>query len=601
MDYSSTRTIFKEIIIMTRRFTKTALCTVCVLLLAASFAPGAENILKLVPESASGLVIINQPGTVSAKLQALGREMQLPVPDLLAMFKANFNVSEGFDENGTIALVVLPPQGNEPIPIPTPILLLPVTDYGKFIQQFEPENATEEVTKIKVMNTPAWVRNIGGYAALTDISHREVLEKTLKISPEVPRGLAPWQEWLATNDVAGVLLRPGIKNLSAAAQKRLQMLKSILARGGEQQKQAAAVFEVYEKILQAAAKEITACALGLQLDKQNVLRATSRTALVSDGQLAKLLGKLRPAKENFLKGLPDEPFVAAGGGVFSDAIMEETLKFSFNMMKTMPEMYGLNKEQMDKWSATTAQKLKGIRSMSMVLGAIRGDESLYAHSIGIMEVEDSTAYMANYEQYIEQYNELIKSAHSPLLQSMEIEKSQLDGTAALQITMKAPKPPAGQQTPQYEQMMEVLFGPGGELTSWLAPAGDHHVVMGYVNQDSLKKTMQAVRQGKPGLANNAEVLKTAALLPSNVLAIVYLSPQGTNNFIKRMISVIAPPEVKELKLPEFPKTPPIGYAISAVPNELQTCLVVPAEVFRAVGQYIGKIKAMHNGNSTVKP
>jgi hypothetical protein len=52
-----------------------------------------------------------------------------------------------------------------------------------------------------------------------------------------------------------------------------------------------------------------------------------------------------------------------------------------------------------------------------------------------------------------------------------------------------------------------------------------------------------------------------------------------------------------LKLPEFPQTPPIGFAITTGKDELQTCLVVPGEVLQAIRPYVGKVRAMR-GSST---
>ena len=53
-----------------------------------------EEVLKLVPDLASGFLVINRPAAVDAKLQTLGREMQLPVPSLLMMLKEQFNIPE---------------------------------------------------------------------------------------------------------------------------------------------------------------------------------------------------------------------------------------------------------------------------------------------------------------------------------------------------------------------------------------------------------------------------------------------------------------------------------------------------------------------------
>ena len=93
---------------MTRRFTFAALAMACVLWLTASRAPAAEDILKLVPDSAWGFLVIHRPDAVDAKLQALGREAQRPVPSPLAMLK-QLGMGEGLDETTAAALLVLPP------------------------------------------------------------------------------------------------------------------------------------------------------------------------------------------------------------------------------------------------------------------------------------------------------------------------------------------------------------------------------------------------------------------------------------------------------------------------------------------------------------
>ena len=43
--------------------------------------------------------------------------------------------------------------------------------------------------------------------------------------------------------------------------------------------------------------------------------------------------------------------------------------------------------------------------------------------------------------------------------------------------------------------------------------------------------IEAIKQGKPGLAGDAGVAKTAALLPSGAKAVIYLSPAGAIEFL----------------------------------------------------------------------
>jgi tetratricopeptide (TPR) repeat protein len=243
-------------------------------------------------------------------------------------------------------------------------------------------------------------------------------------------------------------------------------------------------------------------------------------------------------------------------------------------------------------SEMSSQFFKGIRGASFMLGVSQSSEPIYSKLIGVMRVENSQVFMANYEKYLQQYSELLKDAHSPILQPPTVEKTEIGGVAGLQITMFVPQPPGGAQMPQQARVMETLMGPGGKITTWLAPVDEHNIIMGYVSKEHMQQTIEAVKQGKPGLANDAEVSKTAGMLPSDAILVGYLSPQGMIEFIKRMGSVVMPPEMKvEQKIPEFPKTPPIGFAVTTAPNELQTCLVVPGEILLAVPKYIEKINS----------
>ena len=150
--------------------------------------------------------------------------------------------------------------------------------------------------------------------------------------------------------------------------------------------------------------------------------------------------------------------------------------------------------------------------------------------------------------------------------------------------------------------MEYFFGPEGKVVGWIVPVDEHSVVLGYVNKDLLQQTIEAIKQGKPVLAADAEIAKTAAMLPPDAVTVGYLSPQGTIEFVKQTM-LAAIPFVGNLKddLPEFPKTSPIGFAINVAPNEVQKTLVIPADVLRAIMPYVGKVQAVWSGATTAVP
>ena len=199
--------------------------------------------------------------------------MSLPIPNLLAVFKERSGVREALDERGSVVFLVLPPAA--PGDLPAPVLLLPVTDFNKFVQQLKPEPDAGEVKQVKFFGDTAWVRDIGGHAALTGRSFRGALEKGWKPSAEVPASLASLQDWVAKNDVTAIIQTPGIKFLAAQAQQGIKQLQATLSKAGPEAQPAAAVFDMYAKLFQAAEKEVAVFGLGLQLSEQQVLRVTT--------------------------------------------------------------------------------------------------------------------------------------------------------------------------------------------------------------------------------------------------------------------------------------------------------------------------------------
>ena len=154
-----------------RPFAKALLLT-CIAALAgaAGQVRADDDVLKLVPDMALGFAIVNRPEAADAKLQALGQQMKLPIPSALAKLGGPGGIGpggiqEGLDKKRPIAVLVLPPK--EGMPIPTVILLVPVTDYAKFVGQFKPGETEAGVSKIALFGSPALTRSIGSYAALT--------------------------------------------------------------------------------------------------------------------------------------------------------------------------------------------------------------------------------------------------------------------------------------------------------------------------------------------------------------------------------------------------------------------------------------------------
>jgi hypothetical protein len=548
----------------------------------AAHVRAEDEILKLVPEEALGFAIVNQPADADAKLQQLGQQMKLPIPSLLAKLQGPGGIRAGFDKNRPIGLLVLPP--NDDNSIPAVIALVPVTDYAKFLEQFKPENTKDGVSEIKIWGDASVVRNIGGYAAIAGAPFRDALAEDVKLADKVSAEVAVWRPWLAKKDAAAVMLTPGIRLLSTKVQQGIAAIKPLVAQSGAPQaKQAAAAFDMYVMFFQAVEKEVAAFGLSAERDAQGVVRFTQRARLARGGDWAKFVAGVKPSKQDVLAGLPDGPFVFAGGGPLSESAMGTLLNFSMDLMKNLPDMYGLSEEQVKSLAELGKQRFAGIQGISFLLGTGESGEPIFAKSLGILRVKNSQTLLADYEKYLASYNQLVEKVKSPMFQPISFEKMEFDGARGLKMTMKMPQMP--NMPPESVKIMERMYGPGGKIAISMVACDEHTIVFSYMSEEPLRRAIAAIKQGQPGLAGNADVAKVAALLPPDATWVMYFSPKGTFSFVSQTLAA-AIPAGNGPKIPEFGPTPPIAMAVTTGPDTVEFHQIVPAEVVKEIGGLI---------------
>lgn len=580
---------------MVRRRTLITLLAMWPALLAATFAQAAEDVLGVIPERALGFVLVNRLAETDAKIQSLGQQMQLPVPSPLEMFKTAAGVPEGLDEKGSAAIVVMP--GKDASKQPVAVLnFVPVTDYRQFIEQLKPNNASAAIVEVQVRGRSFLVGNRGGYAVVAEPRYRDALEKALGAPRRTPREVTPLREWLAEGDFAGVVTRRGVELLCAKGQEALQDVKRSLAALPEDKRKgmeaAVGVFTVYEKMLKAAGEEISGYAFALEADENGALHLTERMRFTSGGRAAKMLSQVKPPEGDLLAGLPGGPFVFALGGTLPESLGECLMQFSAEVMKAAPGLYGLNNQQVDKLVEISTQSMKGLRGMSMMMGVGKPGDPIYSDIAVVETVDHAEAFMANYKKTLEVMNQLVKEAGESMLTITKLEDVEIGGVPALKLTMKIPMAPGAVKMPNYEEVMEKLFGPGGKIVAFVAVADDHTIVSAYPRRRLLRESLKVVDGTRPGLVGDPQVAKTAAMLPSGALCVGYVSPKGTIDFINRVIPAMTPEGKSPLRLPDFPPTPPIGFAVKAAPGELRSHTVVPAAVVKAVGGFVAELKKL---------
>ncbi len=152
-------------------FTTFGAAMLALMISAASARAQAPAALNQAPKDAQLVLVIPNLQSFSDKLANLKDQLNLPAPamdDLLGEFKAEFGMDNGFDDNGSMLVVVEDlatalANGTQP----AYVMLIPVTDYAAFIGNFNGQ-ADGGLTALTMPGgQPGFAKQVGGFAVLS--------------------------------------------------------------------------------------------------------------------------------------------------------------------------------------------------------------------------------------------------------------------------------------------------------------------------------------------------------------------------------------------------------------------------------------------------
>lgn len=561
---------------MKRRMIWVSALAVCMVFYGATASRAAENVLSVVPDGVLGVVTINNVQQANGKIARLAEQMQQPVPDLLALARMTSGLKEGVDPQGTLALAVLLDSD-----ISVPILFVPTNDYAALVKQLGADDADADVAEVVIAGKEAVVGKKGGYAVLVERDHRDTLDTVLASTKSLAAVTAGFGDFPTENDVFAVATPAGIEMAKSGALMGLAIAKKQLEQAGPDAEAAVAGLELYEKLFQSLDKEIACLAAGLQVRPDGSVQLSVRSLLTETGQLTKLAQHVKPAPDGPLAGLPKAPFAFVGGGPFPHEWIEPMMDLSIDMMKAYPGGEGITDEVAEKLARLSAESAEGLRSMSMMFASVQPGRPLYSGVVIAIKTDDAQKYMETYERTVKKMQKLGAELNHPMF-SYSAKKIKIGDVDGLKLTMDMAGIMAAQQVPDALNMMEAMFGEGGELSIFLAPIDENTVLGTYVSKRRLVQAIRAAGDPEAALANNPGIRRTAKMLPAGAQWVGYWSPRGTLQFAKAAVAAITPEA--EADIPEFPATPPIGFAMKLTPQIAQADVVVPAAVLKAAAE-----------------
>ncbi len=163
------------------------------------------------------------------------------------------------------------------------------------------------------------------------------------------------------------------------------------------------------------------------------------------------------------------------------------------------------------------------------------------------------------------------------------------------IDLQAGAAPAG--APQMQDLFGSMFGREGKIHMFVAKANGKTVVSAY-SREQLVRGVEHVRSGDKGLAGDADLAKTSAMLLPGSQWVLYVSPQGLMQMIGSFMKAITGGEAQ---LPVFPDTEPIGLCARASETALDAEIVLPDNVVAGIGQFVFAIGQMFQGGGAPLP
>jgi hypothetical protein len=569
------------------KFVAPRLLTVLCLLLASAgqLAQGRDDVLSAIPDDVVGFAVIHNIGEASRNIGELAKIAQAPAPNLLILAKGFTGLQKGLDEQGDLALILTSID-----PKPIHVILVPVANVADFFAALNVKEPETGVVEAQIAGAPSVVGCKGSYAAIASVKDRESLEKFLTSTTNLTTD-ASLAAWVGENRVSVVITSRGVKQSLPKLTDGVRAIQAQMRRaGGPNGQPTADALNLYVDLFTAAENELEQFGVGMRIDSAQTVDLVSRAQFTASGKWSKWVANAKPTAEDLLGGLEAKPFVFAMGGSVPQGAMEEVMKVSVKIMQNQPA-YKLTPEEAKKYADLASGMMKGVKSIRMMMGVTEPGDGLYGNTTIVMTVDDTKGFLDSYEKSLVAMHKFAVDINSPAIPVATCQRTKVGDIDALEVSMAMPKLPsiARPGGPDPQEMMKLFIGGDGKLTYYVAPADEHTVVTAYISPERLKEAIESYKSKKPGLSADADVAKVAAKLPAGSQLIGYMSFNGMAKTAKQIMAAV--PGAQGAMIPDFPDSPPFGFAAKFSPTGVEGHWIVTSETLRTIGDVVAKTRA----------
>ena len=547
------------------------------------------QVLEQVPSDALVVVHAKNLQSISTKIAALAKqwgivEMNPAMSDPLGYLLGQAKITDGLDKSGDAAMVLA--NGDLKAEPPPMILLIPVTDYQKFIGNFAGAQKDGELDKFKMSfggepgDEDTYAANWGHYAALTP---------TKALLAKKPEGFKPSPaaaKEIASKDIVAIA---NMKVLGPLAKQHIEENKDKvngqIDSGLSGLPEAAPYIPVlkvcFTQGVNAAERFLTEtdCA-GLSIDLQPDGVGVGLLAdFVADSYLAKNIASVKGTEGSLMTGLPDGKYLMSGGGR-NDA---EDLKKAFDeFLAPIQDSLSKGNETMqhistyiDALKSSMHDQQAGSFGLITPTGAL-GTPLLQT----IMEQKgDAAALLKDQKTMMVSQQEIMNLLPNQPKMTVDVkpDAKTVDGVSYTQFTTTITDS-SSPSAAMAKQMMNMFYGPNGPQ-AFTGVVDEHHLMM-YTGLDDavVSAAIKAVKDQNDPFIKDEGINLVRKHLPQIKVSEMYL------NVADIVTTAVTYAKMLGMPLPVTMKAgvPPVGFAIATDGPSMRGDMYVPSDLIEQI-------------------
>jgi hypothetical protein len=560
----------------------------CSVIFAGANSQAAQPVvalLKVVPDSALGVLVVNRLQDTSGRLEKLGRDLQVGIPSPLGFAKAVAGVKHGVDEQGSLAIALFSEDKDER---PVGALFIPVSDYAEFLEGLRAKDPEVEIARVTFFARPVLVTHIAGFAVLVDSDQEKLLNEIKASSTGIEKLVEPFGPWLAEQTIAGLSLEPGSRRIFDALARLVGQAEQAGA-ASDQDKPAAESKSPMLEALKHLEGETRRCGFGIELADRGVT-ISMKVGFKPAGPVAQEIEMTRWPSSQGLDALPAGDYVIAGGGTLPRPWMIALARAKLTVLRDLlPQAPALSEEEQKQLDPVLSELVHPIQSLALLLRPPATGRGLLHQLTPVVIVDDARSFLAVYEKRLPAVEKWLPESRSKPLVS-RIKKIELEGMPALEmdVDLSALAAEAKDSTSPAAMLMETLFGSERRFMVYFLAVDEHRITISYGSRAGALETAKALRSGKV-LAAEPNVRKAVGLLPKQSNWVGLADLRGVVQLVNALLPAIAP---DARKLPEFPSTLPAIARTQLTPLALDARVVLPTELIVKLGGYVAKVREL---------